>query len=102
MPERVGVATLDGKLLTNADGSPVTAPFGDRARGTISDADAAAQGAAVEEMQRLDACRRGVRVPVSAEVTGSDLTLEQAAAKASAALAKAIAANGGALTKAAC
>ena len=33
---------------------------------------------------------------------GRDLTLEQAAAKASAALAKAIAANGGALTKAAC
>lgn len=102
MPERTGVSTLDGRLLMNPDGTPVTAPFGDEARGEISETQAQAQMADALRLQTADACKRGLQVPVGAETTGTGLTAEQAAAQSIAALAKAVAANGGRTTKPAC
>jgi len=100
MPDRVGVSTLDGGVLRNSDGSAVTAPFGDEARGTLSEADAATQRQEVHRLQIEDACRRGVRVPIGAG--GGGATMEESQANAKNALAKAIADNGGQPTRSAC
>ena len=100
MPERVGVSTLDGGVLRNSDGSVVTHPFGDEFRGTISEAEAASQRDEVRRLQLEDACRRGVQVPIGAG--GGGATMEESQANAKAALAKAIAENGGKSTRSAC
>lgn len=101
MPDRVPVSTLDGQLLRNADGSLVTAPLGDVARGEISEEAADAQTKAALELQRADACRRGLKVPVGASATGSG-TIEDAIAAAKAARLEAIAKNGGSEVVSAC
>jgi hypothetical protein len=102
MPDRSPVLAVDGQPLTNPDGTPVTAPFGDVARGAISRTQADAQFADVMRLRQEDACRRGLAAPVGAEASGTGLSAEEAAHVARAALAKAVAANGGKTTTSAC
>lgn len=102
MPQRVGVATLDGGILRDSAGNPVTVPFGAVARGDVSSDAADAETDAALKRQRLDACQRGLQVPLGVEASGTGLTAEQAAAKSEAALKAAIAANGGMSTRSAC
>lgn len=100
IPDRVAVSTIDGGTLRQPDGSPVTAPFGDEMRGTISSAEADRQRQAVQRAQLSDACDRGVKVPVGAG--GSGATLEESQRNAAANLAKALASNGGKSYRDAC
>jgi hypothetical protein len=102
MPDRSPVLAADGQPLTNSDGTLVTAPFGDAARGVLSQSEADAQFADVVRLQQEDACKRGLTVPVGAEVSGTGLSAEEAAQVARTALEKAVAANGGSKTTSAC
>lgn len=101
VPARAPVATFDGGLLMHADGSPVTAPQGERYRGEISEEKAERQLAEVERLQREDACRRGVEVPLSVEVSGAQ-TMDEQIGLANRKLEQAIKANGGRKTVSAC
>lgn len=101
VPGRAPVSTFDGGLLMHADGSPVTVPQGERYRGEISEEEAERQFAEVERMQREDACRRGVEVPLSASVSGAQ-TMEEQIELANKKLEQAIKANGGRKTVSAC
>lgn len=101
MPDRVLVSTLDGGILRRADGTPVTVPVGQLQRGEITRAEADRQFADIDRLQRLDACLRGVEIPVSVSVEGA-FTHEEIHALAKTALADAITANGGRRTESAC
>jgi hypothetical protein len=100
VPARAGVVAYDGAVLKDAQGKPVTVPLGDQMRGEITEAAATAQLAAIEKLQLADACRRGIEVALSVATTGASAA--ESIANGKAALAKAIAQNGGRTTKSAC
>jgi hypothetical protein len=100
MPERGSVATLDGGVLADADGAPVTVPLGDLARGELTPEEAEAQFARAMLLQARDACERGIGAPISASAGGE--TMEEAIAASERLLVEAIAANGGRRTVDAC
>ena len=100
VPTRMGVSAYDGTILKDAQGQPVTVPFGDEMRGEITHAVAEAQRISVGKLETADACRRGIGVAISVTTTGASQA--ESIANGKAALAKAIAQNGGRATKSAC
>lgn len=100
LPERGGVATLDGGVLTDGDGTPITVPLGDLARGELGPDEADAQFARAMLLQARDACERGIGAPISASAGGE--TMEEAIAASERMIEKAIAANGDSRTVDAC
>ena len=100
VPTRAPVLTLDGQPLLTAAGAQVTVPLGDAVRGEISEGVAEAQRRTADRLQREDACKRGIEIPIAVTVSGA--TEAESKALAGKALAEAVARNGGRKTVSAC
>lgn len=95
MPERAPVSTLDGQILRESTGEPVTVPLGNEARGSVMVQESDTQFESAMILQAQDACDRGIGFPIAGEASGDDMTMEEVIAEAKRNMEKALAANGG-------